>query len=367
MSPSAPPRVYETETKAESSMTRNFSHAEIMKALEDELWAQWDWIKLNVLSQINTLLTDIKTRLEATEPYLVEHKGLRWAYDVVCGFNKSVNITFEGLTYQLFRLLAIGDSIGKRAIYLLQGQTWLDIIESLRHRVVRIQAKAATSLSYQDYAAVCAGVPLDVSTLKSWKFELRFQRYTDRALASLKSSLLREHLSQKQAMLADMEQRQQQQKQQRLRSAARWLVTRSQYIRRMPDATAAIDRYLTSLSFRPAISVKYDLFFRDERRQRTDEIIHIIGYMKRYSATMFSFFADNCDAIMQLEIDMGSTVEKEWLAAVRRLLYGVPAVEREIDSPRKSRRLQKFIIKIRAEWQTIAQTTGMQLSDVLNI
>ena len=60
-------------------------------------------------------------------------------------------------------------------------------------------------MSFQDLAAISANIPLNEATLKSWKLELRFDHYTGKALASLKSSLLADHMRRKGEALATEE------------------------------------------------------------------------------------------------------------------------------------------------------------------
>lgn len=222
------------------------------------VWAEWDWMKLNVFSHTKALITDINDMIEKSEFNGPERSGLRWAYEIVQGFEKYVRIVFEQLDNDMLRNMSfmwVSDPAGLLSSRLFQEQTWLDIIDTLRSRIDQMRATAAsfgtpvTPLSRQDFAALAADIPIAEATLRSWKFELRFDCYTSKALAHLKSSLLADHLRLKRDTLAKEDTRHLQKLPPiwEQRYPTRWTVSQAEVARRLPGVTAAINHYLDSL------------------------------------------------------------------------------------------------------------------------
>ena len=98
-----------------------------------------------------------------------ERSGLRWASEIAQGFEKYVRMVFEQLDSNMLRTMSfmwVSDPAGLLSSRLFQEQTWLDVINTLHSRIDQMRTKtahlgiSATPLSYQDFAALAADIPI---------------------------------------------------------------------------------------------------------------------------------------------------------------------------------------------------------------
>lgn len=317
----------------------------MLRAISSEEWAAWDWTKLSVFSQIQALVTDIDNRLEANRFNRTEYSRLRWAYEVARGFENCVKTVFEKLDKDLLVKLMQQSSVEVlQSSHLMQEETWLDVINVLRSRIDRLHTEAVpsglhvTPLVFEDFAALSAGIPLSEATLKSEKSAPRFGNQSEEALTLLRKELLDNHLSEKKALLAPKQPKQQ-------GAAARWVVNRAQYSRRMPAAIRAINRYLDSqspgfLPYSSADDAMYE-FRMEEYRCRREEMRHAIGYMKQYSTMLLTSLGYGFQDIIKLDEEFESDIENNWYAAVRKLAQHFWTTGR----------LLSFCLQILSDWE----------------